>query len=102
MGSGWASSLTEAGPRLSLSTIARRLGSASAWKTRSSAAPWLSIRLSVVRRRRQELAHGLHVRYDLAVAQRVHREAGGLGGELDLLGPEVEACLHIGARRGED
>ena len=49
--SGRASSLTEAGPRLNRSTISLRLGSASAWNTRSSVAPWLSIRFSVSARR---------------------------------------------------
>ena len=34
--SGAASSLTDAGPRLSRATMERRLGSASAWKARSS------------------------------------------------------------------
>jgi hypothetical protein len=38
MASGFARSLTEAGPRASRSTIARRVGSARAWKARSSAA----------------------------------------------------------------
>ena len=38
MSSGLASSLTDAGPRHSRSTMIRRVGSASAWKTRSSGA----------------------------------------------------------------
>ena len=38
MASGSASSLTEAGPRLSRTTIERRLGSASAWNALSSVA----------------------------------------------------------------
>lgn len=45
--SGPASSLTEAGPRLSRSIMLRRLGSASAWNTRSSVAPWLTTHLSI-------------------------------------------------------
>src|SRR5438270_259900 len=50
MESGCASSPTEAGPRHNRSTIARRVGSASAWKTPSSAACWLSMFLTISRR----------------------------------------------------
>src|SRR5882672_10203524 len=45
--SGLASSLTEAGPRVSRSTMTRRDGSASAWNTRSRGTDWLSIYLSI-------------------------------------------------------
>src|SRR5216683_3401263 len=48
MASGLASSLTEAGPWLSRSTMTRRPGSASAWKTRSRSAAWLSMYLSML------------------------------------------------------
>jgi len=41
---GWASSLTGAGPRVSRSSTARRVGSVRAWKTRPSS--WLGICLS--------------------------------------------------------
>lgn len=37
--SGLASSLTDTGPRIRRSTIARRVPSASAWNTRSSGSP---------------------------------------------------------------
>src|ERR687887_2628482 len=53
IGSGRASSLTEAGPRLNRSTMTRRLGSASAWKTRSMLSPpgrCLSMHLTIVPR----------------------------------------------------
>src|SRR5918999_2101122 len=53
IGSGRASSLTEAGPRLNRSTMTRRLGSASAWNTRSMLSPpvrRLSIYLTIVPR----------------------------------------------------
>ncbi len=46
--SGLASSLTDAGPRLSRSTMRRLLGSDSAWNTRSSVAVWLSMYLTIV------------------------------------------------------
>jgi hypothetical protein len=45
--SGLASSLTDAGPRLSRSTMSRLLGSDSAWNTRSSLAVWLSTYLTI-------------------------------------------------------
>jgi hypothetical protein len=47
MASGLPSSLTDAGPRLSRSTMRRRPGSASAWNTRSRSATWLSMYLSI-------------------------------------------------------
>jgi hypothetical protein len=43
IGSGRANSLTDAGPRLSRSTIARRVGSARALNTLSSSGIWLSM-----------------------------------------------------------
>jgi len=46
MENGRARSLTEAGLRASRSTIARRVGSASAWKARSRGDGWLSMCLS--------------------------------------------------------
>jgi hypothetical protein len=48
MVNGPANSLTDAGPRLNLSIIPRRPGSASAWNTRSSGADWLSIHFSII------------------------------------------------------
>ena len=48
--SGRARSLTEAGLRDSRSIIARRVGSASAWKVRSSGDDWLSISFSIMAR----------------------------------------------------
>jgi hypothetical protein len=50
MASGSASSLTDAGPRISRSTMSRRVESASAWKTRSKR-PWLSMCLTIVESR---------------------------------------------------
>ena len=47
MESGWANSLTEAVPCARRSTIDLRLGSARAWKTRSSVARRSTIRLSI-------------------------------------------------------
>src|SRR5215813_5356450 len=44
---GLASSLTEAGPRLNRWTIARRVGSDRAWKTRSRLVLWLGMCLSM-------------------------------------------------------
>ena len=52
IGRGRASSLTEAVPRLSRSTMTRRFGSASAWRTRSTGcrrwANWLGIHLTII------------------------------------------------------
>src|ERR1700685_2778483 len=47
MDRGSASSLTEAGPKVSRSTMWRLLLSASAWKVRSRSIVWLSMYLSV-------------------------------------------------------
>jgi hypothetical protein len=48
------------------------------------------------------LRHGLDVRRELSVQQRVHREAAWLGGELDLVGVEAQARLHVRARDCKD
>jgi hypothetical protein len=48
------------------------------------------------------LGHGLDVRGELSVQERVHRETARLGGNLDLVRVEAEARLHVRAGDRKD
>ena len=65
MGSGRASSLTDAVPRLSRSTMARRAGSARAWNKPSRSGEWLSIYLSISLPRFKHLGNSLSILVDV-------------------------------------
>src|SRR5215208_2935920 len=98
IGRGRASSLTEAGPRLKRSTMTRRLGSASAWKTRSMLSPperCLSISLSIVPRPDSyRRSHGRGVLRHVDVAGRAAAAAAACrGGTMSKLRCHISISL---------
>src|SRR5262245_40196954 len=75
MVNGLAISLTEAGPRLRRYTMARRVGSDSAWNTRSRAVDWLGICLSIVNRHRPSMSGYQWIQLSAAFGVRIPRTA---------------------------
>src|SRR5436190_8322379 len=77
--SGWASALTGAGLRTSRSTIARRVGSASAWKTRPTRSnpDWLGTYLTIVGRI-EKVKYLLNYSGDAAVHEAAAQCVGSL------------------------
>src|SRR5262245_47685796 len=75
MVNGLAISLPEAGPRLRRYTMARRVGSDSAWNTRSRVVNWLGICLSIVNHHRPSMSGYEWIQLSAACGVRIPRSA---------------------------